>query len=157
MHSVLEAIPNELDQVGAQILSSMPSDESVNIANGNWTFPGVTRKDLAKVATTLASFIRDRDFDDLGENAQTLQDFPRRLQFMRGNLLGNIWSNAAAAVPSYLSTLEALRVSLPSEAAPDVEVLKIARRNAARVRLVERDAPDWNPIVISGGSAGRDW
>ena len=79
MHTVFEALAHELDQVSAQIIANMPNDEPVNIANQNWTFPGVTRRELAKVASSLAALIRERGFDELGENAQTLQDFPRRL------------------------------------------------------------------------------
>jgi hypothetical protein len=49
------------------------------------------------------------------------------------------------------------RVPGPDPPAQDIAPPQVLDGLNFRIETLERDAPDWNPIVISGGSAGRDW
>lgn len=109
MHTILESICNELDQITSQINSVIPSDEPFNIVHGNWGFPGITRNELSEAASSLSSLIQERGMDEIESNEVRLQDYVRRLAFVRTNMIPNIWGNAAVAVPNYLATLDALK------------------------------------------------
>ena len=109
MHTILESICNELDQITSQINSVIPSDEPFNIVHGNWGFPGITRNELSEAASSLSSLIQERGMDEIESNEVRLQDYVRRLAFVRTNMISNIWGNAAVAVPNYLATLDALK------------------------------------------------
>lgn len=145
MHVVLQTICGELDQIAAHINSTVPNDEPLNIAHANWSFPGITRVELADAASSLANLVRERGKDDLGSNAERLQDYPRRLQFLRTNTVAQIWGNAGSSVPNYFVTLQALQLALSSALKPDTELTQSLQRSAARARAMEARLNDVEP------------
>ena len=68
----------------------------------------MTRNELSEYSSAIATKIRERGLDEIGESETRLQDYVRRLTFLRTNMIQNIWGNSAVAVPSYILTLEAL-------------------------------------------------
>ncbi|WP_156924449.1 hypothetical protein [Derxia gummosa] len=122
MHSTLEKIKGQLNQIITQLQSSIPSDEPFGNAHGNWSFPGLTRSELIEEAQAIADLIEAYGGDDLRDNAARLQDYLRRLQFLQQNTVGQIWGNAAAAVPVYLFTLQGLRKALTAVLVDDEQV-----------------------------------
>lgn len=145
MHSVLQAISAELDQIATTINSSVPNDEPFNVAHGNWSFPGLTRNELSESASALSNLIRDRGLDDIGDSEPRLQDYPRRLAFLRTNMIQNIWGNSAVAVPNYFITLDALKRAVEPALKTDIESVRSIARVTARVRAMEARLNDLEP------------
>ncbi len=147
MNAVLENICAELDQIDAAVNSVVPTDEPFNVAQNNWSFPGLTRSELAEAASSLAALIRSRGREEVGEGAKRLQDYPRRLKYLRTSLLPNLWGNAAVAVPSFLATLDGLRKALAqSEAlADDNDLAQQLKRSTTRLRAIEAQLNDVEP------------
>lgn len=137
MHSILQTICSELDQIGTTINSAIPNDEPFNIAHGNWSFPGMTRNELSEAASSLSNLIRDRGLDEIEGSDSRIFDYPRRLAFLRTNLIPQIWGNSAVAVPSYLATLDALRRAVEPALKTDIESVRSISRVTARVRAME--------------------
>lgn len=139
MHATLEAICTELDQLAAQVKSSIPNDEPFSNAHGNWTFPGLTRAELVEAATSLATLIRERGGDSIAESEPRLIDYLRRLQYLRSSTVPNIWGNAAAGATAYLLTLDGLRQALSNVLTidPNLENAAAIRRVASQIRAME--------------------
>lgn len=145
MHSVLQAICSELDQIATTINSSVPNDEPFNVAHGNWSFPGLTRNELSEAAAALANQIRERGLDEIDGSEPRLQDYLRRLAFLRTNMIQNIWGNPAVAVPNYFITLEALKRAVEPALKTDIESVRSITRVTARVRAMEARLNDLEP------------
>ena len=145
MHSMLQAICAELDQIATTINTSIPNDEPFNVAHGNWSFPGMTRNELSEAASSLSNLIRERGLDEIAENEARLQDYPRRLTFLRTNMIQNIWGNSAVAVPNYIATLDALRRAIEPALRTDIESVRSISRVTARVRAMEARLNDLEP------------
>ena len=145
MHSILQAICTELDQIATTINTSIPNDEPFNVAHGNWSFPGMTRNELSEAASSLSNTIRERGLDEFEEGEARLQDYPRRLAFLRTNMIQNIWGNSAVAVPSYLATLDALKRAVEPALRADIESVRSISRVTARVRAMEARLNDLEP------------
>lgn len=150
MHKVLEAIIVELDAVASQVMATVPNDEPLNVIHGNWSFPGVTRIELANSASEIASIIKERGVDNLGVGELAITSYIPRLQFLRSNTVQQIWSNAGAAVPAYLITLQSLRKQLEPFLSPDTKeaTSDAVRRAAAQVRAMEARIRELEPRSI---------
>lgn len=113
MHPILSNIATELDQLSAQIATSIPTSQPFGIAHGNWTFPVMTSEELRERVDEISRDVRSRGKDTLDPTVETrLNDYPRRLQFLRGSTVPNLWGNAQVGVPTLLSSLETLERSL---------------------------------------------
>lgn len=120
MNPTLALLERELDALKTSIAGTMPSNEPINIAHGNWSFPGVTRDDLLSYATTLIELIHRKPDISVVENEPILADYIRRLVFLKGNTIPHLWtSNAGLAAMSYISTLESLKILLEKTLDPD--------------------------------------
>jgi hypothetical protein len=147
MNKTLQLICTELDQLATQVKAGIPSDEPFNVAQSNWSFPGLTRTDLVDAVTSLAALIRERGTDTVEDNEAQIGDYVRRLQFLRANMIQNIWANAAVAVPNFLNTLDGLRRAVePSlQASPTGAVATAVKRSVAQVRAIELRLKDIEP------------
>ena len=145
MHSILQAICTELDQIATTINTSIPNDEPFNVAHGNWSFPGMTRNELSEAASSLSNTIRERGLDEFEGGEARLQDYPRRLTFLRTNMIQNIWGNAAVAVPSYLATVDALKRAIEPALRADIDSVRSISRVTTRVRAMEARLTDLEP------------
>jgi hypothetical protein len=112
MYQTLQNLSNELDAVAAQVMNSMPNNEPLNLAHGNWSFPGVNRDELAYMAIRLRQIITEQGSDSQPSNDALLVDYLRRLTFLRANTVPQLWANAQVAVSSYSTTLNSLEVAL---------------------------------------------
>lgn len=113
MHPTLTAIQTELTQLATQVKNSVPNNEPLSNAHGNWSFPGITRDELIEMAASLQRLIETSGRDEIPSKDSLLADYVRRLNFLRVNTVGQIWgANAALAVAAYQSTLNGLRVAL---------------------------------------------
>jgi hypothetical protein len=101
-----------LDQIVTRLETAVPNDEPFGNAHGNWTFPGLTRAELIEEADSIANQIETRGGDDIGEHEARLQDYVRRLQFIDGQTIPNLWGNPGVGVPAYLFTMNGLRKAL---------------------------------------------
>lgn len=148
MHSTLESIRKELEQI-ALAVGAIGSQEPFSVAHNNWSFPGLTRADLAARAVSLIAEIDARGGDDLEANEELLADYPRRLTFLRTATVPNIWGNPGAGVAAYLITLDGLRQALePAFGKPDpaaIAAAKSIRRLTGQLRGIEARIADLDP------------
>lgn len=141
MHSVLESIKGELVALASAVKSTITSNEPFCIAHGNWTFPALTRDELAEQALSLVALIDNRGGAELGASEALLSDYPRRLVYLRGSVVPNIWGNPLAGVDNYQTTLAGLRRALePALADTSLEAIdaaKVVRRLLVQLRALE--------------------
>jgi hypothetical protein len=109
MHQALVHIQQQLEKIVALVRSSIPSDEPIGIAQGQWTFPSLTKTELADEAQSVSDLIDEYGADEVGEHEPILADYIRRLQYLQTHVIANIWGNAAQGIPAYLLTLQGLR------------------------------------------------
>lgn len=128
MHESLTTIQTQLEAVIAQIKATVPNDEPFGIAHGNWSFPGLTRSELIEEAQSIIELIDDNDTDELGNSESRIKDYARRIAYLHGATVPNIWGSAATAIPTYMLTLEGLRKALEP-------VLKADERAEAQAKI----------------------
>lgn len=114
VNATLQNLLNELEQLISSLNSTIPSDEPFSIAHANWSFPSVSRSDLIKMTSDVIELIKSRGPNDLGVHEQQLSGYVRKLSFLRGSTVPNIWNSPAAGVPAYLVTIEGL-VAFPHD------------------------------------------
>lgn len=148
MHPTLELIKKELEQLAVAV-NTIPNNEPFNIAHGNWSFPGITRDELVRSATTLVEMIENRGGDKVEANETLLADYPRRIVFLRSNTIAQIWSNPPVGVAAYQLTLDGLRKALePAFGGSGVEAVEAAKelkRLLKQLRAIEARISDLDP------------
>lgn len=148
MNETLKKISDELLQI-IEAVSVIPNNEPFSIAHENWTFPGLTKSELILAARDILDSIGARGREDLGNSKVHLDDYLRRLQFLRSNTIPQIWGSAAAGVPAYLLTLDGLSKALESALKSDSEISsdigKLAKDVTRRLRAVENRLSDTEP------------
>lgn len=127
MHQALQNIATELDQLAVQITGSIPVAQPFGIAHSNWSFPLITSEEIRERVEEIAKDIRDRGKDSLDPTTEArLNDYPRRLVFLRGSTIPNVWGSAQAGVSAVNETLDglvrALRPALSSDVAQDTSI-----------------------------------
>lgn len=140
MHELLVKLSDELEAVAQTVADSFGSDEPLSITHGNWSFPGLTGTELMEMAMSLVDLINDRGVDVSSlVNEEGVKSYLKRLSFLRGNTIPNMWGNAGQGVSAYVFTLEGLR-RLLEKALPTTsqQELSDALRTATRqVRAME--------------------
>lgn len=139
MHSTLEALKAGLDQLAEHIESTVPANEPFGVAHSNWSFPALTQTEMTDEARSITKDIDFYGGDDLGQNEEILNDYVRRLSFLRKQTVGQMWGNAAQAVPAYLFTLQGLRKALEPVLKRDVHAESVVklRKLAGQLRSME--------------------
>ncbi len=147
MHETLEKLHGKLTELESQVNTIGSAEQPFNMAHGNWTFPALTREDLAQEARSLIELIEKNSTDELGDHGDELQDYVRRIEFLRGSTVPNLWGNPGAGVPAYLFTLERLRKVLTAALVHDdhEEALVKLRKLTAQVRTMEARLKDLEP------------
>lgn len=112
MHGILVDIKNKLEQLAAHVQATVPNDEPFGNAHNNWSFPGLSRFELIEEAQSLIDLLNEQGGDELGDHEGRLSDYLRRLDHLRNQTVGQIWSSSAQAVPAYIFTLQGLRKAL---------------------------------------------
>lgn len=111
MDKTLEQVCTELDVVAQQIKATFGNDKPLAIAHGNnWSFPAVSKTDLASVATDLARRIREAEIDELEDDETEGQmiEVVEKLTFLRTHTIPNVWSNPNPGVAVYLETMRSV-------------------------------------------------
>lgn len=156
MHEALTAIQTQLETVISQIKAVVPSDEPFGTAHNNWTFPGLTKSELIEEAQSIIEMIDDYGTDALGSSEGRIKDYVRRLTYLHGNTIPNLWGSPAAAIPAYMLTMTGLRKALEpvlkaderAEAQAKIRKLTIQlRAMEARVKGIEPRTTDLNSMV----------
>jgi len=167
MNKTLEALVGELDKLAQQIDTTIPDERSFNAAHNNWSFPGLSKRDLKDWVEDLAQEITDRGGLEVGEHESALSDYLARLKYVRTQAVQNIWGNPPAGVAVVQQTLDGLRIlfrrTLPTEPPADAarDIKHLAKRLAAmsaRVDALEPRAAGLEEIVgrIEAASEAAD-
>ncbi len=149
MNETLQALLTELDLLSTALTNSIPNDEPFGIAHGNWSFPTITRIELIEIVTSLSDKIKSHGGNEFSEKDSKVNDYIRRINFLRVNTIPQMWSNASLAVPTFLITIDGLRKALIPALYDDTHLLaelsKAASRNRARVNAIELRINDVEP------------
>lgn len=147
MHETLEDIKAKLDEVIAQVKTSIPNNDPFGNAHSNWSFPGLTRAELIEEAEAIVDLIELQGGDNLGEHETRLQDYVRRLQHLRQQTVPQLWNQAGQAVPAYMLTLQGLRKALAPVLARDdrAEATSKLKRLTQQLRGMESRLNDLEP------------
>lgn len=147
MSQVLSDIKNELSNIINQLESYVPSDEALNYARNNWTYPGITKAELITETKSLISLIDNKGNDEVSDNDGTLAQYLKALEYLRSNTIPQIWGNAHEAVPAYIITINALKTALaPFLIKDDSKELAIQLKNQRRrVRGLEATLDELEP------------
>lgn len=113
MNALLLPIVQSLEEISITILSLTTDDRTLNEWFG-WNCPALNRHDLAYVAKKLANDITITDANNIPDNIMTtVVIIPARLQQIKITTLPQLFgSNATAAAPTYLNTIEWVRNTL---------------------------------------------
>lgn len=140
MHSVLAAICSRLEELARRIEATSPNSTRTLREEVNWTFPALTRSDLAGLALRLRDKITAADLpDEDSPEIDKLSDVPRRLELLWGETLGNFNGNFQAvwAIMASLDGLDkALEPVLGLQRIDDPRYLPA--KTAGRLRSVNR-------------------
>lgn len=148
MNETLNKIADELTQI-IEAISAFPNNEPFSIVHGNWTFPSLTKNELVTAARDILESIRLRGQEEIGSGKVQLDDYVRRLQFLRSSVIPQIWASAAAGVPAYLYTLDgltkALEPALKSNLELGSDIGQLAKDITRRLRAVENRLNETEP------------
>lgn len=140
MNKTLEALIDELEKLAQQLDAGIPNDQAFNVANSNWSFPGLSKSDLIAWIEDLVQEMKDKGPDNLGEQAEALADYVRRLATIRStNTVGNLPGNPVLGVAAIHQTLEGLRIRfrriVPGQ--PPDDAAKTIKRLTGRLAAME--------------------
>ena len=154
MHPALTTINKHLAALVAQVQSAVPNDEPFSVAQGNWSFPGLTRAELIEETQSLIDLIENQGGDEVGDREPRLQDYVRRLEYLRQNTVPQLWGQSAQAVSAYLFTLQGLRKALLPVLASDghAEAMVDLKKLTRRLRGMEARLNELEPRTASLGT-----
>jgi hypothetical protein len=153
MHSTLTTVQSHLKKLITQIQSAVPNEEPLGVAHGSWNLPGLTRAEFIEAAQSLIDLIDDRGADEIESTADArLQDYGRRLDFLRGNTVGQFWGgNGGQAASAYMLTLDGLRKALEPALTRDghAEAVTTLRSLTTKLRGMEAKLNGLDPRTTS--------
>jgi hypothetical protein len=126
---------NELKMLANDLRSQVPAGAVMNLAHGNWSFPGLTVDDIITPVTDLLALL-DRGSGGFQGAPELVQNYAQRVGFIRGNTVPQIWGNGQIAISSIFMTLDAIKrvASPPQETADSVRVAEDLRNAARQLR-----------------------
>lgn len=156
MHPVLNTTLEELKTLVTS-LKAHGSNEPINITNGSWNIPGMTRDELVQVVERIALFISERGTEQIGSGEPLISDYKRRLEFLRTHTVPQLWStNAVQAVPVFMITMQGLQTALENalpesqDLAQEIALARVnAKKAATRLRALEASLSALEPRSTS--------
>ena len=151
MNQIFLDIKNELNNIINQLESSISSEDALNYARNNWSYPGIAREELVTEAQKIITLIETKGIDEVDDEDKTLARYLKALEFLRSNTVPQIWGNANEAVPAYIITINALKTALePFLIKDDGKELAVQLKNQRkRVRSLEATLNDLEPKTSS--------
>ena len=151
MHNALADIQERLEVVAEQLRSTIPSDEPLGIAHGNWSFPGLTKVELIEEVQAVIDYIDNHGSNDLGDAEPRISDYARRLEFLSAHTVPNIWGSAGQGIAAFRLTIDGLRKALSSVLGKDnrAEAIAQLRKLKRQLRGMEAQVNDLEPRTAS--------
>ena len=151
MNQIFLDIKNELNNIIDELESSVSSEDALNYARNNWSYPGIAREELVTEAQKIITLIETKGIDEVDDEDKTLARYLKALEFLRSNTVPQIWGNANEAVPAYIITINALKTALePFLIKDDGKELAVQLKNQRkRVRSLEATLNDLEPKTSS--------
>lgn len=151
MHSTLETISTTLAAIAKQI-NDNAEVRPISLKHGSWAIPGITKVELASMASEISADIKARGLEELGANESRIEGYQQALTLVRDQVVPQLFeSQASQAITAYMVTLEGLKraVTTALEPAPrDViqDSIKKSRREAtaieSRLSQLNQKVPD---------------
>lgn len=139
MENSLLEVRLQLEVLASQLRTSIPTDEPFGVAQGNWTFPNLTRSELIERVQKIIRSIDDDDANDVKGDLSRVNDYRRRIQFLSGQVIPNIYGNAQVAIPAFLFTINGLENALKEVIPTDKEeeIRNRQKKLLAQIRNLE--------------------
>ena len=153
MHQTFTTVQRHLRELISQIQSVVPNEEPLGVAHGSWNLPGLTRAEFIEEAQSLIELIDERGADVIESAVDLrLQDYGRRLEFLRAHTVGQFWGgNGGQAASAYMLTLGGLRKALaPAFTRDDPAVAVVTLRSLmTKLRGMEAKINGFEPRTAS--------
>ncbi len=153
MHTTLVSVQSHLRKLITQIQGAIPNEEPLGIAHGSWNLPGLTRAEFIEDAQSLIDLIDVRGSEEIASDADLrLQDYGRRLEFLRANTVGQFWGgNGGQAATVYILTIAGLRKALEPALTRDnhAEAVTALRSITTKLRGMEAKLNGLEPRTTS--------
>ena len=139
MSQILLDIKSELNSIIEQLGSSISTEDALNYARRDWTFPGITKEELITEAKNIIFLIENKGNIEIDDENEVLERYLKALEFLRLNTIPQIWRSPHEAVSAYIITINALRAALePFLIKDDSRELAIQLKNKRkRIRALE--------------------
>jgi hypothetical protein len=138
MHTTLATVQGHLKNLIAQLHSVLPSEEPLGVAHSSWNLPGLTRAEFIESAQSLIDLINERGADEIESTAAQarLQDYGRRLEFLRAHTVPQLWGgHGGQASSAYMLTLDGLRKALEPALTPNDQAAAVTTLRTLTTRL----------------------
>lgn len=131
MHEFFEPIAEELSRIAEGLRTTIRTDSPLSTHSSNWSFPGVTGKELIDRTIGLRTTIEQHSLTPTVDSEIVLKGLSERLAFLATQTVPQIASQAGSAVSTFLITMDAVEHAL----APVLEDPKaLAVRNTRALR-----------------------
>ncbi|WP_244999380.1 hypothetical protein [Pseudomonas viridiflava] len=111
MSEQLDQIIDELNAINEALKITISTASPLSVSASNWSFPGITRGELANRVTALRDLVADAQEPGEGSD-KYLTGVIERLDFLKNHTVPQLAANANSAVPAFLITLEAIEKGL---------------------------------------------
>jgi len=153
MHTSLVPIVTELRLIAEAVNGVISGDVAISVSQGNWSFAGVTKTDLALRASALADQLMASSMNPPEGFTNLLSGLVERLSFLKTHTVPQLVASGAAAVPAYVITLDAVERALSpllsdSKAQAQKNTLAL-KRAGEQIRAMETRIRDLTPRTSS--------
>jgi hypothetical protein len=137
MHEKLESVCLSLETLAINIRNGSKDDRTLSDMHNSWSFPAVTRHDLAALPEQLASEIREANLDQLDDEFESvISKIPDKINSLQARTVPQFFNtNGGQATATYLTTISLFREVLsPATQSwdrvddPELMPKKLARR-----------------------------
>ncbi len=135
MSELLDPILEKLDTLSSALKIAISTAAPLNVSSGNWSFPGITRAELAERVADLRELVADAH-NPSAESEKYIIGIVERLTFLIDHTVPQLASNAGAAVPALLITLDAVEKGL-SPLLQDTKALALKNSQAVKKTTIQ--------------------
>jgi len=151
MNDSLQNLYNQLNVLANTIRSNVSSNEPFSILHGNWSFPGLTKEEIAEEVEEIMASIQAIDEITLGDSEERIADYSRRISFINSNTVAYLGTQPASALAALMMTINGLRRVLEPILNQDKrkENAQQLRRIGVQVRAMESKLRELEPRTAS--------
>lgn len=153
MHPALFRIKTQLEETLGLMDANIQTDEPIGLYHGGSIFPCLTKSELKEEIEEIIEAIEKYGSDELGSNSVRIEDYMRRVDHLRHQVVPQIINNPGQAVPAFIFTLHGLKKAITTALDRDDDAEELARENlkklAIQIRSMEARLKGLEPRTAS--------